>query len=53
MVVEYCCADFKKAVEGEDNIFKFFEYSQKYEIDSYDIKLDYILNYCPFCGKKL
>jgi len=49
--MEYCCNSFKEGVE--EGVFYFYEADQRYEIDGYDVKGEYIINYCPNCGKDL
>jgi hypothetical protein len=49
----YCCEKFKNGVEGEDKLFLWIDSEKKYDIDSYEIKDSYYMDYCPFCGAKL
>jgi hypothetical protein len=47
----FCCDKFKEAVE--EGIFYFYEATNQYELDGYEVIGDYLLNCCPFCSQSL
>lgn len=49
--IKFCCDKFKEAVN--EGVIMFFESSDRYELDGYDMKGDYPVNFCPNCGNKL
>ena len=52
--MKYCCESFKNVCkEGFIELFGEDYTLQVYEFDAEHNRCEFILEYCPFCGKKL